>query len=500
MSGAERDLRDAVGGSRHGGREPPSRRSSSSRIPATSTTAAGTTSRSGSTSTRRSSTWVGTVLGAVAAIAGAILLFIPGLNLIVVGILAVIVIANIAFQAFNSIAQVVDGQHVARRGHRQRGTRRPGRSLAQGAAIKMARHRHQGDCRHLPHAQLRRPRHRRHDPPCVHSLRSSGSAWSPPAPSATPLAVKTRRPRRIGFNTQAVSTIHAMASVQMLSGAQATGAMRPLITATVATATLGTATSSPSSRSLTRCSRTCPSVVAARRRLVTTAPTRPADLRIGRFFAWLAFVWMLAGLALLLIVPPIARLSSCTSDSRPAPRGRSRRCRGGGRCCGASRSSSLSWCAGRPAAGGLRRTAAAGRSSRACSPRRSGCADTRSSRPPPPWPDPEFEPTAADRLGYGAASVVALVGVAVATVCIRTTAPHITEALHRGIALGHDFWLLPAERRLRARYGGPPAPAAPLSAAARADRAARPSRARRWSYAALVLRGAVRASDRGRAP
>ena len=47
----------------------------------------------------------------------------------------------------------------------------------------------------------------------------------------------------IGFNTRTASAVHAMASIQMLSGAQATGAMRPLILAAAGTATLGTAAS-----------------------------------------------------------------------------------------------------------------------------------------------------------------------------------------------------------------------------------------------------------------
>ena len=46
-----------------------------------------------------SSSNIGTALGTAAAIAGVVLLFVPGLNVIVAGILAAIVIANVAYQA-----------------------------------------------------------------------------------------------------------------------------------------------------------------------------------------------------------------------------------------------------------------------------------------------------------------------------------------------------------------------------------------------------------------
>ena len=107
--GAEQDLatpsvdRDMAAESRRRG--DPARRE----LAATSTTAAGTTS----------SQWVDEhkeILdddrhraGAIAAIAGAILLFVPGLNIIVVGSSPSSCIANIAFQAFNGVAQVPTG-------------------------------------------------------------------------------------------------------------------------------------------------------------------------------------------------------------------------------------------------------------------------------------------------------------------------------------------------------------------------------------------------------
>ena len=202
-------------------------------------------------------------------------------------------------------------------------------------------------------------------------------------------------------------------------------------------------------------------------------------------------VWMLAGLALLLIVPPIARLSPCTSDS-PAVHlvgvhgapwwwamlwsvSLARRHRG---------------VLAAPRAGGLPRTAAAGRSSRACSPRRSGCADTRSSRPRPPWPILWLR-------AHRGRSARLRGGVRGRGRRRRgrdgvhpATARHHQSARIAGSPPGYDFWLLPAERRLRARHGGPPH-RPPLSAAVRAERARDGAREAPRLYR-LVLRAAVR--------
>ena len=198
------------------------------------------------------------------------------------------------------------------------------------------------------------------------------------------------------------------------------------------------------------------------------APGRPADralLRVVR--VPLADL----GLTLLLVVPPIARFASCTSDSPP---------------CTAWGFRAVPWWW--PLLWSLSLLVAIV----VCRPpRRWWTPQDRAGRPrqpgvfsTPEWlrghalvaalatlgPMLNYEPTAADRIGYAASIAVALIGACVATAVIRRTADIIPKALHRGIAQGYDIWLLPSERRLRARYGGPRVPAA-RSTAARAERA-----------------------------
>jgi len=217
---------------------------------------------------------------------------------------------------------------------------------------------------------------------------------------------------------------------------------------------------------------------------------RSADLRIGRFFAWLAFLWTVGGLALLFAVPPIARLSTCTSDSRP---------------CTSWAFTAVPWW------WGMLWSASLVVATLVCwPPRRWWTPQDAAGRPKLPglFSTPEwlrghsfiaaaanaglllssFDPTAGDRLGYAVAAAVALVAVAVATACVRRTASAIQRPLHRGIAQGYDFWLFPSERRLRARHGGPPAGSA-LPAAARPERARRRTRTAvvwlTWCFALL---------------
>lgn len=204
---------------------------------------------------------------------------------------------------------------------------------------------------------------------------------------------------------------------------------------------------------------------------MTGHATRPLDLRIGRFVAWFAFLWMIGGMTLLLVVPPIARLNSCTSDSQP--------------CTSWAFTGAPWWWAMLWSVSLIAAIAVCWR------PRRWWTPQDRSGRPKlpgvfstPEWlrahaliaaivplgPMLNYEPTTADLIGLAASMVVALIGVAAATVCIRRTADIIPKSLHRGIAQGYEFWLLPSEHRLRARYGGPPAAAA-RSASVRADSA-----------------------------
>lgn len=216
---------------------------------------------------------------------------------------------------------------------------------------------------------------------------------------------------------------------------------------------------------------------------------RPVGLRVGRFFAWFAFLWMIGGLALLFIVPPLARLFTCTSGTKP---------------CTAWAFTAIPWWWGMLWSVSLVVAIAV-----CWPPSRWWTPQDRSGRPriPGVFSTPEwlrlhavvafgagllaaaqFTPTAADLVGYGASALVAAGGVALATMCIRRTAAHIPAALHRGIAQGFDFWLLPSEHRLRARYGGPPALPEPTPAV-RADRARRRTRASlsyaAWCYAWL---------------
>lgn len=183
---------------------------------------------------------IGTVLGAVAAIAGAILLFIPGLNLIVAVILTVIVVANIAYQALNAAAQVTTGNMTLAEGIVNVGLAVLN-VVGAGAAIKVAATATRATVatslmrsfagRGI--AGMTRVR-------ALTTVERLGAVAS--GARATPLPVKVAA-QAIGFDTKALSAVHAMSRVQMLSGAQATGAMRPLLLAAGGTALLGTATS-----------------------------------------------------------------------------------------------------------------------------------------------------------------------------------------------------------------------------------------------------------------
>lgn len=213
---------------------------------------------------------------------------------------------------------------------------------------------------------------------------------------------------------------------------------------------------------------------------MTTSAKRSVDLRIGRFFGWFALSWTIAGLVLVLMVAPIARRSTCTSDTSP---------------CTSWEFTAIPWWWMMLWSVSLVVAIAV-----CWPPSRWWTPQDRSGRPKvpgvfstPEWlrghalvaalvmfgPIVNYDPTTADLIGYAASIVVALIGVAVATSCIRRTADIIPNALHRGIAQGYDFWLLPSERRLRARYGGPRAQAPPTPAA-------RAERARRITRGALV--------------
>lgn len=183
---------------------------------------------------------VATVLGTVAAIAGAILLFIPGLNIVVGVILAVIVVANIAYQAFNAIAQVTTGNMSLAEGIVNVGLAVLN-VVGAGVALKMAA----TATRTTVATSLMRSFAGRGISGMTRAraltqVEQLGVVAS--GARATPVPVKLAG-QALGFNTQSLSAVHAMGSVQMLSGAQATGAMRPLLLATGATAALGTATS-----------------------------------------------------------------------------------------------------------------------------------------------------------------------------------------------------------------------------------------------------------------
>lgn len=182
---------------------------------------------------------VGTVLGVVAAVAGIVLMFIPGINIVVGVILAAIVVANIAYQALNAAAQVSTGNMSLAEGIVNVGLAALN-VVGAGAALKVAATATKstvatslmrsyagsgisGMSRARAVAEVERL-----------GVVASGSR-------ATPLAVKVAA-QAIGLDTRAASAVHAMASIQLLSGAQATGAMRPLLLASGFTVALGTAT------------------------------------------------------------------------------------------------------------------------------------------------------------------------------------------------------------------------------------------------------------------
>ncbi len=192
--------------------------------------------------------------------------------------------------------------------------------------------------------------------------------------------------------------------------------------------------------------------------------------------------WLVGGILLLVAVPAIARLATCTSDTRP---------------CTSWAFTAVPWWWG-----GLWSLSLFIGLLVCWSPRRWWTPQDSSGRPQLPgvFSTPEWlrlhaviagvlnaamlvaegTPTTADLIGYAASALLALVVVVLATVCIRVTADRIPKALHRGIAQGYDaIWLLPAERRLRAKHGGPPAPAPPTPAQ-------RARRAERWTRGALV--------------
>lgn len=210
--------------------------------------------------------------------------------------------------------------------------------------------------------------------------------------------------------------------------------------------------------------------------------TRSSDLRVGRLFAWLALGCLVIGLVLVLAVAPILRTATCTSDERPCP----------GSVFGAT-----------PWWWGFLWSATVLVAIFVCRPpKRWWTPQDRAGRPKLPgvFSTPEWlrghalvallvnllllatapEAVGADRVGYAAAVLLAVVAVIFATVFIRTTASQIPRALHRGIAQGYDeIWLLPAERRLRASHGGPRAPARPTLIQ-------RQRRALRWTRTVLV--------------
>jgi hypothetical protein len=215
---------------------------------------------------------------------------------------------------------------------------------------------------------------------------------------------------------------------------------------------------------------------------VTTIARRPAGLIAGRVVGGVAMSWLVGGILLLLAVPAIARLVTCTSDTRP---------------CTSWAFTAVPWWWG-----GLWSLSLVIGVLVCWPPTRWWTPQDASGRPKLPgvFSTPEWlrlhavvaaalnagmlvaegTPTTGDRVGYAASALLALVTVMLATVCIRVTVDRIPPALHRGIAQGYDaIWLLPAERSLRAAHGGPPAPAPPTPAQ-------RARRAEVWTRSVLV--------------
>ncbi|WP_137845690.1 hypothetical protein [Microbacterium sp. 2FI] len=182
---------------------------------------------------------ISTVLGAIAAVAGAILLFIPGINLVVGIILTVIVLANIAYQALNAVAQVSTGNMTLAEGIVNVGLAVLN-VVGAAVALKVAATATKTTvATSLMRSFAGRGISGMTRARALGLVERAGVAAS--GPLATPLSVKVAS-QAIGFSTQKLSMVHAMAHGQMLSGALATGAMRPLYLATAATAGLGTAT------------------------------------------------------------------------------------------------------------------------------------------------------------------------------------------------------------------------------------------------------------------
>ncbi|MEU1971673.1 hypothetical protein ABZ477_08445 [Microbacterium sp. NPDC019599] len=182
---------------------------------------------------------VGNVLGIVAAVAGAVLLFIPGVNLVVGLILTAIVVANIAYQALNSAAQITTGNMSLAEGIVNVGLAVLN-IVGAGVALKAAATATKTTVatslmRSFAGSGIRGMTFAR----ATVLVERAGVAAS--APGATPAGVKLAG-QALGLSTQKLSMIHAMASGQMLSGNLATGAMRPLWCAAGGVGALNTAT------------------------------------------------------------------------------------------------------------------------------------------------------------------------------------------------------------------------------------------------------------------